>query len=389
MRKIIYLIVLLSGIAQAQDATLELDAFAYQWGIQDWPRLNLCGYQASFQGRVVGLILDVKSAGMAQARWDGRCHVPLRHVLKSWPQDLQPGRYVVAATLSPGRGTARADARLDRRNVALQILGVMGQEPNREPYLNAALQRICASPAQAAETDLDCARRMQPESRQRGLNRPPAPAWFFATQPGMPTLDQGEGGGNPFASALIELLDSPDLGFKAFQSALIERTRLKSKNFQLPEVRSHTGLDDWTFLPKPAAQKRVALVLAYSDYSAFSSNYSLPGARHDMQRIAQALQRAGFETQTLLDPNPADLVASLQAFAKLSATAQVALLYSTGHGVEVSGLNYLLPGDYPFKRGIDALKQNAIPLERLSKTLRAKDANLLFYGACRDNPLAP
>jgi len=159
--RIIYLIVLLGGIAQAQDATVELNTFAAQWGVQDWPRLEGCGYQRSFQEQVVGLILDVRSERVAVARWDGRCHVPVRHTLTAWPQDLEPGRYVVAVTLAPERRAAGAHSHMDRRNIPLQILGVMGDTPNQEPYINVALQRICASPAVSAETDRDCAERNQ------------------------------------------------------------------------------------------------------------------------------------------------------------------------------------------------------------------------------------
>jgi hypothetical protein len=42
------------------------------------------------------------------------------------------------------------------------------------------------------------------------------PIYLYASQKGKPTLDQGEGGGNPFASALVELLSRKTLMFEAF-----------------------------------------------------------------------------------------------------------------------------------------------------------------------------
>ena len=40
----------------------------------------------------------------------------------------------------------------------------------------------------------------------------PSPLIFHASQSGKVTLDEGEGGGNPFASAFIEALRHRDLG---------------------------------------------------------------------------------------------------------------------------------------------------------------------------------
>lgn len=371
----------LSAVVQAQATSTEFNAFAAEWNIQDWPRLNGCGYQTSFEGRVVGLILEVRSAQTAYSRLDGHCHVAVRHTLQQWPAELQPGRYVVAATLAPNSFKSYTKKLRSKPNYDLQILAVLGKQPNNQRYLDAALDQICTYLPSPHETDRNCRFLHRQRSQHTSL--------FFAAQSGQPTMDQGNGGGNPFASALIEQLDRSTLKFKQFKSALIEGTRTNSNQFQVPEIRSAKGLEDWQMLPKPKAEKRIALVLAFSDYSVLSENYSLPGAKYDLQRIADALTRSGFDTQTILDPKASYLNSQLQAFAEQSSKADVALLYVTGHGVETAGQQYLLPGDYPFKLGIDALERHAISLENLAALLRAKHANLFFSGACRDNPLAP
>jgi hypothetical protein len=212
------------------------------------------------------------------------------------------------------------------------------------------------------------------------------PVYFFASQAGRPTLDQGEGGGNPFASALVELLARNQLSFDSFRAELVELTRLKSGRFQRPDVPAPADLATWQLLPKPSSEKRVALVVIFSDYSASDADKSLPGAKHDMQRVASALERAGFEVQTILDPDRTRLEIALREFRGRSASAEVALLYTTGHGVEVAGTVYVLPGDYPLARGNASLQDRAVRLTTLGSALRARQANLVFYGGCRDNP---
>jgi hypothetical protein len=212
------------------------------------------------------------------------------------------------------------------------------------------------------------------------------PIYFYASQAGRPTLDQGEGGGNQFASAFIELLALNKLSFEAFSTELVELTELKSGRFQRPEVLAHVDLGTWQLLPKPPAERRVALVVAFSDYSAPGGAPSLPGAKHDVQRVAVALDRAGFQVQTILDPDRAKLEIALKEFADHSAASGAAVLYTTGHGAEVEGTIYLLPSDYPLAQGGAMLKERAICLTTLGSALRANRANLVFYGGCRDNP---
>ena len=49
-------------------------------------------------------------------------------------------------------------------------------------------------------------------------------------------------------------------------------------------------------------------------------------------------------------------------------------------------MTYLLPGDYPFAQGKDALERHAISLNALGMALGGKKVNAVFFGACRDNP---
>lgn len=212
------------------------------------------------------------------------------------------------------------------------------------------------------------------------------PIYLYASQSGQRTLDRGEGGGNPFASALVELLNREALNFDSFRTELIELTDRKSRGFQRPEIQGPSSMHRWQFLPKPENETRVALVLVFSDYTASGGASSLPGAKHDAQRVAEALNKAGFKVETVLDPDRAKMEAALKQLSTQSATADVGVIYTTGHGVEVERVTYLLPGDYPVEQRVAVLKDRAVRVTVLGSALRARRANLVFYGGCRDNP---
>ncbi len=215
-----------------------------------------------------------------------------------------------------------------------------------------------------------------------------SPLYFYGTSAGGQTLDQGEGGGNPFASALVELLARRNLTLKSLANDLVDLTERKSKRFQRPEVPNLDSLETLRIRPKPKAESRVALVLVFADYTESGGATSLPGAANDAKRVAKALSLAGFNTQTTVDAKRDHTNEILEEFANRSAAADVALLYTTGHGVEVGTTIHILPGDYPVSEGPSGLTELALQLQDFSVAMNAKRANLIFYAGCRDDPFA-
>jgi hypothetical protein len=210
---------------------------------------------------------------------------------------------------------------------------------------------------------------------------------FHASASGKPTLDDAESGGNPFASALIEILGQSQLMLAELAVALHQGTVSRSRGFQLPEVPYGVPVRNWRVVPSTPGERRIALVLVVSDYARSGGAASLPGAMQDAQRVAAAFAQAGFTTNLSLDLELPAMRRTLSDFSIQSKDHDAAVIYTTGHGVEVGGKIFLLPGDYPTHERNAALEQRALGLSEIATAAQARQVNLIFYAGCRDNPL--
>jgi hypothetical protein len=213
-----------------------------------------------------------------------------------------------------------------------------------------------------------------------GAEPPAKPVFLYASLAGRPTFDEDAQGGNPFATALVELLSRKSVSFTAFAADLIALTKDASNGAQTAEVVGGDRLAGWQFLPKPRTESWVALVVVFSAYSGSSVGSSLPGAKRDLRRVADAFAQAGFVVTSLVDPDREALAQALKHFASRTSPADVAVIYTTGHGVEADGVPRVL---LPYE---SADRSNALTVRELGNVARAKRANLIFYAACRSRP---
>jgi uncharacterized caspase-like protein len=80
------------------------------------------------------------------------------------------------------------------------------------------------------------------------------------------------------------------------------------------------------------------------------------------------------------------MLAALNSFSDQAANADWAVIYFSGHGLEVDGTNYVVPIDAKLLADRD-VEDEAISLERLVKaTLGARKLHLVILDACRDDP---
>jgi hypothetical protein len=132
--------------------------------------------------------------------------------------------------------------------------------------------------------------------------------------------------------------------------------------------------------------RRIALVIGNS---AYKNVPALTNPQHDAALVADAFRRTGFEIVNLqIDVGRERLIGALQDFAQQAETADWAVVYYAGHGMEVGGVNYLIPVDAKIISDRD-ISFEAVPLDQiLNAAERAKKLRLVILDACRDNPFA-
>jgi len=101
------------------------------------------------------------------------------------------------------------------------------------------------------------------------------------------------------------------------------------------------------------------------------------------------LKLTGFESVTLLTNLRKDaLVSALREFAARAESADWAVVYYAGHGMEVGGVNYLIPTDARIAADRE-IGFEAVPVDQvLNAAERARKLRLVILDACRDNPFA-
>jgi uncharacterized caspase-like protein len=142
------------------------------------------------------------------------------------------------------------------------------------------------------------------------------------------------------------------------------------------------------FLVLPAAaEKRVALVVGNSAYKEVSK---LPNPGNDANDIASALKASGFDVVLGIDVDKRDFDSRVRSFTQLLESADVAVFFYAGHGLQVGGRNYLIPVDAKLQSERE-LDFDAVSLDFILKQMelgRADKTNIVFLDACRDNPFA-
>jgi uncharacterized caspase-like protein len=132
------------------------------------------------------------------------------------------------------------------------------------------------------------------------------------------------------------------------------------------------------------ADKRVALVVGNG---AYAHAPHLPNPPHDAEDVAIALKRIGFDTILGTDLDQAGMQDAAIRFARAARTADVAVFYYSGHAMQYSGINYLVPVDAELRDEAD-LRRMVRADEILTDLQQAKNLRILVLDSCRDNPLA-
>src|SRR6201994_97182 len=134
------------------------------------------------------------------------------------------------------------------------------------------------------------------------------------------------------------------------------------------------------------ADKRVAFVVGNGAYKNVAQ---LPNPPVDSKAMAAVLRNVGFEVVEGINLTRDKMTEKLLDFGKRAQGADVAVFFYAGHGIAISGTNYLLPVDADIKSEMDVKLGAAINIDlTLDQTMGDAKVKLVFLDACRDNPFA-
>ena len=113
-----------------------------------------------------------------------------------------------------------------------------------------------------------------------------------------------------------------------------------------------------------SAEKRVALVIGNGAYTRVPR---LDNPKNDAAAMEAMFKAAGFDdVKRINDVGVAEMRRALRDFSDTAHEADIAVVFYVGHGIEVGGVNYLIPTDAVLERDIDA-RDEAISLDRINE----------------------
>jgi len=137
-----------------------------------------------------------------------------------------------------------------------------------------------------------------------------------------------------------------------------------------------------------AAEGRVALVIGNGAYEALER---LKNPVNDARLMTQALRSAKFEVVEHMDADERTMKRAIQEFGRRIAGAgrdTVSIFYYAGHGLQVNGLNYLVPTRARIQREGD-VEIEAVDAGMALRQMEdaGSRVNIVILDACRNNPL--
>jgi tetratricopeptide (TPR) repeat protein len=130
--------------------------------------------------------------------------------------------------------------------------------------------------------------------------------------------------------------------------------------------------------------RRVALVIGNANYVNASQ---LHNPTNDGRAVAATFRRLGFaEVIERYDLGQVPMIHALKEFGDKAVLSDWAVVFYSGHGMEMNGIAYLIPVDAKLERDTH-VDDEAVPLQRvLDKVSSAQKLRLVILDACRNNP---
>ena len=131
--------------------------------------------------------------------------------------------------------------------------------------------------------------------------------------------------------------------------------------------------------------KKIALLIGNSDY-----NFApLANPLNDVDGIYQTLKEIGFDISydrdVLKNASQNKMLKSLANFSQRAYSAEIALIYFSGHGMQINNKNYMFPANTIVKKPVDRF--NLVDLEQFIESATSAKYGIVLVDACRNNPL--
>ncbi|MBX2884803.1 MAG: caspase family protein [Granulosicoccus sp.] len=131
---------------------------------------------------------------------------------------------------------------------------------------------------------------------------------------------------------------------------------------------------------------RTALVIGNSEYK----TAPLTNPVNDATDIARALDSLDFEVTVLTNASRRSMRRAIRDYSEqLRRSGDVGLFYYAGHGMQIDGINYLIPVDAVMRNEFE-IPDEAVAANSVLRALEeaGNDLNIVILDACRDNPFA-
>ena len=127
---------------------------------------------------------------------------------------------------------------------------------------------------------------------------------------------------------------------------------------------------------------------SWSANSTYDYIAPLPHPENDAVDMAAALVRLGFDVTTELDADRVSLRGRRCARSRGGARRRTSRWwFYGGHGIEMDGVNCMLPIDARLERDVD-VRYETVTLDDLLVSMAGASLRLVLLDACRNNPLA-
>jgi formylglycine-generating enzyme required for sulfatase activity len=139
-----------------------------------------------------------------------------------------------------------------------------------------------------------------------------------------------------------------------------------------------------------AAEPRVALVIGNSKYTGDLPKLANPD--NDAELMAATLKKLGFQVVKVQDADLSQMKRAISDFGTKLGNAgptAVGLFFYAGHGLQISGNNYLIPINARIEKSADA-DLEAVDANLILKQMEfaGNSLNIIILDACRNNPLS-